>query len=166
MQRRTQAASQARRGTWPAVLLVLVLATPGLWAQSDDEGRAPDDTTVAILERGPVAERGLPFLPRNVISHYRGYYSLEGDAIKVYYTEQEIVRFSRWPAVDCGPLQLYQVEGEVYFGQFPDFYIFVEFEQSLRCDFVNQFISRLNYFRSVQDMNAGRPPFPAILEWR
>ncbi len=97
-------------------LLVLVLAGvmwigPGsvrLAAQEDDE---PGSQDVALLTDGPELARGLPFLPANVIQHYRGRYEYLHKEIDIFYTEKEMLRFSSWQPVDCEGYRLYRLAG-------------------------------------------------------
>ena len=104
---------------WAVVLAAVMLLLPSISAaqQNTQDGRQDDqqqraDTRsqdVAILTDGPEADRGIPFLSSNVIPHYRARYEYFDAAIKVYYTEKEIVRFSKWEEVRCGNYVLYRV---------------------------------------------------------
>ena len=91
------------------VLTLLCSMGPGaarLAAQQDEDPASQD---VALLVNGPALARGMPFLPANVIPHYRGRYEYKNSIIDVFYTENEIVRFSGWQALDCGDYRLYQL---------------------------------------------------------
>jgi hypothetical protein len=172
-------------------------------------GDSPQVQDIALLVRGPVEDRGLPFLRSNVIDHYFGSYSYLGKSILVYYTEREIVRYETWQPVDCGGgTRLYRLDetlmdryravleasGErafestgkkdgagkneaptaapadkaapraVFFYEDQDYYLFFAFEDELNCTFVRRFLTRFEYFRSVQDLPSKRPPFPAVVD--
>jgi hypothetical protein len=192
-------------------------------------GDSPQVQDIALLVRGPVEDRGLPFLRSNVIDHYFGSYSYLGKSILVYYTEREIVRYETWQLVDCGGgTRLYRLDetlmdryravleasGErafestgkkdgagkneapvneagkneagkneagkneaptaatadkaapraVFFYEDQDYYLFFAFEDELNCTFVRRFLTRFEYFRSVQDLPSKRPPFPAVVD--
>ncbi len=198
MSRAAAPGERARAAAIPAVLLAVLLAAASLIGparlaaqqieQPDDERGSQD---VAVLADGPSAARGLPFLPPNVIAHYRGRYEYLGSAIDVFYTEQEIVRFSEWPAVDCEGYRLYRLAGgagnaggaaisadgqgdaggpetvvarPVFFYQNDEYALFVQMPQRYLCTFFPRFMSKFIYFRSVQNMPANRPPFPAVVD--
>lgn len=168
-----------------ACLLVLTLAglmgmgpgggrfTAQLAAQQDD---APGSQDVALLTDGPELARGLPFFAANVIPHYRGGYEYRGNKIEVFYTENEIVRFSGWQAVDCGNYRLYRVssavlinappivERPVFLYQTDEYSLFIRTEQQYLCTFFPRFMRKFVYFRSVQEIAAKRPPFPALVD--
>ncbi|MFW5712343.1 MAG: hypothetical protein ACOCZA_10385 [Spirochaetota bacterium] len=174
-----------------AGLLVLVLAGvlgigPGparLAAQQGDDEAGSQD--VALLSDGPELGRGLPFLPANVIPHYRGRYEYQKSEIDVFYTEKEIVRFSSWQPVDCEGYRLYRLDGAgqsegqaagqpadvgpiverpVFFYETDQYALFIRAEQRYLCTFFPRFMSEFVYFRSVQNFAANRPPFPAVVD--
>ncbi len=166
---------------WAVVLAaVILLAIPAFTAAQQnspqDDQQQRDDTRsqdVAILTDGPEADRGIPFLSSNVIPHYRARYEYFDAAIKVYYTEKEIVRFSKWEEVRCGTYVLYRVTPSnsttearvpVYFYQRGEYALFVQISSEYLCTFLPRFMSKFIYFRSVQDLPTDRPPFPAIVD--
>jgi len=143
-----------------------------LQAQEIGEGNLQAQD-VALLLRGPEEGKGLPFLRTNVIDHFRGVYSYLEKDILVYYTEHRIVRFETWTPVSCGNFRLYRLDrgqieasapGAVFFFRDEDFSLFFAFEAELDCTFVQRFLVRFNYFRSVRDLPSRRPPFPAVVD--
>jgi len=140
-------------------------------AQSSADDQIPQD--IAVLVRGPVRNDRLPFFQPNAIENYAGYYTFREQDITVYYTDREIVRFEQWEPVSCGPLQLYRLEytdpeeaapPAVYFYQTDTYSLFFSFPGELNCDFIERFLLRFDYFRTVRELPAKRPPFPAVVE--
>lgn len=146
-------------------------------AQSGADDQIPQD--IAILVRGPVRNDRLPFFQPNAIENYAGYYTFRGEDIIVYHTDREIVRFEEWEPVSCGGVQLYRVgaagvpgttaaaDGDspaVYFYQNGTYALFFSFTGELNCDFVERFLLRFDYFRTVRELPSKRPPFPAVVE--
>ncbi len=178
-----------------AGLLVLIFMGgmvfgPGVGRLSAQEDEGPGSQDVALLNDGPELVRGLPFLPANVIPHYRGHYEYQKSDIEVFYTEREIVRFSDWQAANCGRYRLYrvsrvsrstpasqsagaddQIEGvrpivtrPVFLYQTDEYSLFIRVEQQYLCTFFSRFMSKFIYFRSVENIPSSRPPFPAVVD--
>ena len=158
-----------------------VLLPPAFLAAQEQQDQQEEELSsqdVALLTDGPSAARGLPFLPPNVIAHYKGHYEYLGNQITLYYTETEIVRFSEWEAVDCTGYRLYRLSGvagsaggtesvvarPVFFYQTDEYSLFVQVKQQYLCTFFPRFMSKFIYFRSVQNMPSNRPPFPAVVD--
>jgi hypothetical protein len=145
-----------------------------------------DDT--AILREGPVSVRGIPYLPPNVLSAFRGDYVIDpGDGGKgaplvrafdtpeppaavVVYTRRPLVLPEDWPAVRCRSLMLLQVRGEESYtlcyrdgNGYTLFFAFPETGQPPdACRFVESFVRRFQLL--VGFLGEKRePPFPAIL---
>lgn len=191
------------RATWPralrlsraAVLLAVLIfaAAPAVLLQpafleaqeqQDQQEEELSSQDVALLTAGPAAARGLPFLPPNVIAHFKGHYEYLGSQITLYYTESEIVRFSEWEAVDCTGYRLYRLSGgagsaesaesagaaesavarPVFFYQADEYALFIQVRPQYLCTFFPRFMSKFVYFRSVRDIPANRPPFPAVVD--
>lgn len=125
----------------------------------------------AILDIGPSKERGLLFLPINVIDHYTGEYIVGDSRFTVYYTEASIVLFDTWTKLNCTSRRLRVVESVdesvlMYVVDDEEWHVFVEAPQNneVICKFVDVFIRRLRYFKEAAE--TGVPPFPAILDLR
>ena len=164
------AGSALRKGGKPllAAVLFTVLFTAGARLPAQQEETEP----LGILVRGPVLGRGLPFLSANSIRHYQGRYETSGGDILVRYTEEEIVPLESWESVRCGSRELRvlrasseaettvpvaYVEGEGY-------HLFVRFTGgALDCSFLDVFMQRFRYFRSLPGQGSKTPPFPAIV---
>lgn len=149
-------------------LLLMFLVPTGTSAQ--DSAGEP----LGVLVRGPVSSRGIPFLPTNTIAHFRGLYETPEGEVLVYYTEEEIVPLSGWERDSCGDQPLYRFDFTAESGRSPviayfsgeGYHLFFRFRSGLlACDFVQTFLSRLRYFRSLPESRvaSGMPPFPAII---
>ncbi len=143
-----------------------------LAAQNQNEPQSQD---VALLVDGPKAARGIPFVPPNVIQHYKGTYEYFDSKIIVYYTEKEIVRFSSWELLSCGSYRVYRINNKktnapadpmlpIYYYQSEDYSLFLQVSSDYMCTFLQRFMSKFIYFRSVQDLPTDRPPFPAVVD--
>ena len=124
----------------------------------------------AILEVGPIRNRGLIFLPINVIDHYVGEYVFGETRITVYYTDASIVPFDDWTRYQCEGRELRVVESVddsllLYLVHDEEWHVFFEGPASHGrfCAFTDSFVQRLRYFKEVSDPG-GVPPFPAILD--
>ncbi len=173
------------------LLFFSIGAGSAVQAQSGADDQLPQD--IAILVRGPVRSDRLPFFQPNAIENYAGYYSFRGEDIIVYHTNREIVRFEEWEPAACGSLQLYRVDASgdpvipaasdsdsaavpaeqrlkqpeqaaVYFYQNGTYALFFSFPGELNCDFIERFLLRFDYFRTVRELPSKRPPFPAVVE--
>ncbi|MCF7948872.1 MAG: hypothetical protein K9M94_09840 [Spirochaetia bacterium] len=152
------------------VLLLPALSFPGSVAAQEDQPQSQD---VAILTDGPEKARGIAYLPSNVLPHYRARYEYLDSRIEVLYTEEEIVRFAQWEGVRCEGYQLYRVAGgsgsreaarPVFFYQAQEYSLFLQLPREYLCTFLQRFMRKFIYFRSVRDMPSERPPFPAIVD--
>jgi hypothetical protein len=170
------------------LLFFSIGAGSAVQAQSGADDQLPQD--IAILVRGPVRNDRLPFFQPNAIENYAGYYTFRGQDIIVYHTDREIVRFEEWEPVSCNGVQLYRVgasgvqgtpdaadssstavpaeqqpeQAAVYFYQNDTYVLFFSFTGELNCDFVERFLLRFDYFRTVRELPSKRPPFPAVVE--
>jgi len=143
-----------------AILLLLAGSTAG--AQSGQ----------AILLRGPLAARGIPFFPPNVLEAYRGEYQAGDWRIEVYFTREPLVLPAGWRKASCGQEALLRLEGE----EKPTFcyvepgdggyVLFLSFESDAFpwCAWTQAFLQRL---RSLLAFSRGlaETPFPAILDY-
>jgi hypothetical protein len=111
----------ARRAAFAALAVLLTLPAlaafgqagqPASGGQAVPAGQAPraGRTAQAILERGPVAVRGLPFLPPNVLEAYKAEYLAGPSRIEVYFTREPLVLPAAWRKVRCGQEALLRVE--------------------------------------------------------
>jgi len=152
------------------LLLLPALGFPGPAVAQEDQPQSQD---VAILTDGPEKARGIAYLPSNVLPHFRAGYEYLDSSIEVLYTEEEIVRFARWEGVSCEGYQLYRVdEGSgsreaarpVFFYQAEGYSLFLQVPREYLCSFLQRFMRKFVYFRSVREMPSTRPPFPAIVD--
>ena len=123
----------------------------------------------AVLDSGPVREKGLLFLPINVIDHYRGVYTIDESRITVFYTEYEMEPFQSWTDYPCSSRSLLLVEQNDRFSTLflvhrESWQLFVQFPAGFsgECEFIDAFVRRFLYFKQVNKTD-GVPPFPAIL---
>ncbi len=108
-------------------------------------------------------------LPANAIGHYEGVYA-DGEAtLTVRYTKEDIIIPADWVTGFCGPepvrftlenKKLYYLyaaeEGWFVFFEVPE-------EYGKTCPFIERFLMRLRYFKSVSK-SEDSVPFPAIVE--
>ncbi len=159
-------------------LLLLSAAAAGAQAgQPASRGQAPPAVPLAqaVLESGPVAVRGLPFLPPNVLQADRAEYLAGKSLIEVYFTREPLVLPPGWRRQSCGPESLLRVEGEdrptycfVETGEGGYAYaLFLAFdgEDFPWCSWTQAFLPRL---RSLLAFSQGpaEAPFPAVLEYK
>ncbi|MFP4492019.1 MAG: hypothetical protein ACLFNZ_11130 [Spirochaetaceae bacterium] len=165
-----------------------------------------EESTVSVLVSGPTSGRGIPFLPPNAIEYHRGVYELPEQNLLLHHTRREIVPPSSWEEKACGgtplltfytkwkdlpetvteiwpvsdknTLQASPLQPVTAFYSGEDYYLFFTFlGGTVSCDFVESFIEKFLYFRSVsrgEESRAGReesskgpvppPPFPAVLD--
>ncbi len=126
----------------------------------------------AILERGPVAVRGLPFLPPNLLEADRAEYLAGQSLIEVYFTREPLVLPAGWRKERCGQEPLLRVEGEerpVFCYVEPGeggYALFLAFESRdfPWCAWTQAFLQRL---RSLLGFSQGpaEAPFPAVLDY-
>lgn len=151
-----------RRFLLPGVVAWLVLCAATVTAQ--------DQPDRAVLDSGPTRDRGLLFLPLNVITHFRGEYTVGEHRIRVFYAEEPVAPFESWSEYPCPLRSLLSVESSeerliLYFVHDEPWTLFVQVDPAFddTCVFVDAFVRRFRYFREVGDDHAV-PPFPAILE--
>jgi len=158
--------STLQNGLKLVLIAALLNAAAALFAQQEEA------EPLGILIRGPVSSRGLPFLPANSIRHYRGRYETSGGEILVRYTEEEIVPRESWERSRCGSreLRVFRVASEteravpVAYIPGEGYHLFFRFTGgALDCSFIDVFIQRFRYFRSVPGGDSEAPPFPAIV---
>ncbi len=126
----------------------------------------------AILESGPVAVRGLPFFPPNLLAADRAEYLAGQSLIEVYFTREPLVLPAGWRKERCGQESLLRVEGEdrpafcyVEPGE-GGYALFLTFESDdfPWCAWTQAFLQRL---RSLLAFSQGpeEAPFPAVLDY-
>jgi hypothetical protein len=142
--------------------ILLLLAGPPAGAQSGQ----------AILQRGPLAARGIPFLPPNVLRAYRGEYLAAETRIVVYFTRESLVLPAGWRPASCGqdtllrvpdeefPTFCYADPGEAGYSLFLSFESF-EAEPFPWCAWTEAFLQRLRYLLAF----SSEVPFPAVIEY-
>jgi hypothetical protein len=149
-----------------AIMLMLSVLPAGAQA-----GKTPQ-AAQAILELGPVAVRGLPFFPPNVLEADRAEYLAGHSLIEVYITREPLVLPVDWRKASCGQEALLRVEGEdrpTYCFVEPGeggFALFLAFESDdfPWCAWTRAFLPRL---RSLLAFSRGPAdaPFPAVLDY-
>jgi hypothetical protein len=161
-------------GRIAALAVLLCLAAVPAGAQAGQSPRAPRDgpKSQAILERGPVAGRGIPFFPPNVLAVFRGEYLAGQSRIEVYFTREQLVLPAGWRKASCGQEALLRLDGE----EKPTFcyvepgdagyVLFLSFaaESFPWCAWTGAFLQRL---RSLLAFSQGSEEvaFPAILDY-
>ncbi len=158
-----------------AILLLLSVVPAGAQAGKTPQTAQPPRTarmSQAILERGPVAVRGLPFFPPNVLEADRAEYLAGHSLIEVYITREPLVLPVGWRKASCGQEALLRVEGEdrpTYCFVEPGeggYALFLAFESDdfPWCAWTQAFLPRL---RSLLAFGQGRAdaPFPAVLDY-
>ncbi len=123
----------------------------------------------AVLQIGPEPDRGLVFLPVNVLEYHRGQYLIGDETLLVMHTRGEIAVYNEWSTFGCDGIPLLRVlEAEdremLYYSGEEEWHLFVEIPAGFEvtCVFVSEFVRRFRYFLEVGDSD-GPPPFPAIL---
>jgi len=156
----------------PVLLIVLFSALPISSAAQQNSG---PENEVAVLRRGPIYRKGLPFFLPNAIPCFYGVYRFRGTEITVYYTETAIFRRRQWETFTCPASAGYilpdeNAEERVLF-IFPAedqgwtvFFLIREVRDDI-CLFIDTFFSRFQYFRGIT-RDRTIPPFPAVLELR
>lgn len=130
---------------------------------------AQNGTVLAVLERGPLLKKVIPFIGPNTLSYYYGEYRLEQEKKAEIYYITEMVPLSSWTPYSCGGLAFLEVpypgarvlyysreEGEGIFFLFPG-------GMDNPCRFINPFLERYTYFRSLARLG-GQVTFPAVFE--
>jgi len=154
-----------------ALSIQLCLAAVPAGAQAA-RAQQPGSTAQAILERGPLAARGIPFFPPNVLAAYRGEYLAGTSRIEVYFTREALVLPAGWRKALCGQEALLRLDGEESFsfchvepGE-AGYAVFLSFESESFpwCAWTEAFLRRLRYLQAFSQGPAD-VPFPAILEY-
>ena len=140
-------------------------------------GAAVGQAEEAILQRGPVAVRSLPFFPPNALRAYQGEYRVprqSGDwRVVVYFTRESLVLPAAWREVRCGQSPLRRVTSEEGFtlchaepGE-AGWFVFLTFESEdfHWCGWTESFLARFRYLLPFA-RGESEVPFPAVLEFR
>jgi len=126
----------------------------------------------AILERGPIAVRGIPFFPPNVLEADWGEYLTGQFRIEVYFTREPLALPGGWRKAPCGRETLLRLDGE----EKPTFCyvepgdggyaLFLSFESEAFawCAWTQAFLPRLRSLLNFSQ-DPAEVPFPAILEY-
>ena len=169
-----------RLAAWLAVVLALAAAqTAGAQATRARPADSPAllERETALLERGPLTVKGIPFLPSNVLPAYWAEYRVAGDPAEVWYTRQPLVLPAAWPKLRCGAFSLLLVPvdaglvvcfaGPLQEGE-PAVYLFFSYasgEPASWCGWVEAFLQRFRYLLAFA-ASGTEVPFPAVLEYR
>jgi len=123
----------------------------------------------ALLETGPVTRYGILVLPANAIIHKEGVYTDGTEELFVRYTEEEIIIPGNWVTSVCGstPVRFTLDNSRLHYAYSSEEGWFVLFDvpedYKKTCDFIERFLQRLRYFKSVAKESES-VPFPAIVE--
>ena len=158
-------------GAIAALAVLLCLAALPAGAQAAQAPRA-GPRGQAILERGPVAARGIPFFPPNLLAVYRGDYLAGESRIEVYFTREALVLPAGWRKALCGQQALLRLDGEerltfCYVEPGDGGYaLFLSFESVSFpwCAWTEAFLQRLRYLLAFSQ-GPEEVPFPAILDF-
>ncbi len=123
----------------------------------------------ALLESGPVTRYGILVLPANAIGHSEGVYTDGTVALTVRYTEEDIIIPADWVTGLCGsaPVRFTLDSARLHYvysseeGWFALFDVPEDYGKT--CAFIERFLQRLRYFKSVSKSGES-VPFPAIVE--
>lgn len=148
----------------PALILWLLVLAAAVTGAETKPARA-------ILERGPLPVKGIPFLPPNVLPALQGDYSLGGERVSVLFSSEALVLPREWESLRCGALRLAEVPADtgrtvcLAEGAEEPLFLFFSFESPGGdwCVFIEAFRARFLYLRGF--LGGGlEVPFPAILE--
>jgi hypothetical protein len=129
------------------------------------------DENVAILIKGPVAERGIRFLSANAVSYDFAEYEFREHLISIYLSRETDLPLPLAKKVDCGVYVLQQFSIDdgiiVFFSGNDGLTVFIEFPEEFDdvCLFSEQFLKRFQYFMQITDFPE-ITQFPAVLEFR
>jgi len=145
-----------------AALLALLLLLCG--APAGAQGRQ------AVLQRGPLPGRGIPFFPPNLLPVYRGEYLAGEFRIEVFFTREALGVPAGWRRASCGTeplLRLPEEEKPTYClleGGETGFGVFLSFDSEAFpwCAWTEAFLRRL---RNLLAFSREEIPFPAILDY-
>jgi hypothetical protein len=140
-----------------------------------------DDGPAAVLVSGPVARRGLPFLPPNIIEYQRAIYETDSGQVEVFYSEDAVFRPEGWSDTSCGGRELALVSAaaprvlyHTWDGGRHAFFRFSADAASQQipptataakpdeCQFITTFLERFAFFLRTTSP-AALAPFPAVL---
>ena len=168
-----------RLAAWLAALLALAAAqAAGAQARPEPaDSPAVPERGSALLERGPLAVKGIPFLPPNSLPAFWAEYRVAGDFAEVWYTRQPLVLPAAWPKLRCGAWSLLLVTvdaglavcyaGPLQEGE-PAVYLFFSLasgDPAAGCGWVEAFLQRFRYLLAFA-ASGTEIPFPAVLEYR
>ena len=154
-----------------ALAVLLCLAAVPAGAQAGQAPRAAPRGQ-SFLERGPVAARGIPFFPPNVLAFYKGEYLAGKSRIEVYFTREALVLPAGWRKAPCGQEALLRLDGEekpafcyVEPGD-AGYVLFLSFEAESFpwCAWTGAFLQRLRYLLAFSQ-GPEEVAFPAILDY-
>ena len=126
---------------------------------------------MAILIKGPVAERGIRFLSANAVSYEFAEYEFREHLISVYLSREIDLPLPLTKKVECGVYVLQRFSSEdgiiAYFSSDEGWTVFIEFPVEFDdfCLFFEQFLKRFQYFRQITDFPE-ITQFPAVLDFR
>jgi hypothetical protein len=136
---------------------------------SGEDAERAQPSAPAILADGPVLRFGILALPANATKYFEGTYTQGFHTIIVRYSEENIVIPAEWVTTRCGTLPLrFTVENNTVhyaYSQEETWAVLFELpdEYELSCAFIERFLQRLRYFKSVSESEEA-VPFPAIVE--
>ncbi len=135
-----------------------------------EAGSAASAITLAILERGPLPRRSIPWIGPNAIPCHFGEYRFGEERIALY-ALREFVPSSSWEIYRCGRnrdlLRVPSEEGLLIIARTDaeeSFFFLFPAGLSDPCSFIVQFVSRFTYFVGASRGDQGQISFPAILE--
>ena len=147
-------------------VLLLCAAAAAAAGQSGQPGQA-------ILQRGPLPARGIPFFPPNLLPAFRGEYLADEGRVVVYFTREQVVLPSGWRGVRCAQAPLVRVANEEVFtlcfvesGE-AGYVLFFSFQSESFpwCAWAEAFLQRFRYLLAFTQ-SSSEVPFPAIFEYR
>ena len=147
-------------------VLLLCAAAAAAAGQSGQPGQA-------ILQRGPLPARGIPFFPPNLLPAFRGEYLAEEGRVVVYFTREQVVLPSGWRGVRCAQTPLVRVVNEEDFtlcfveSAEAGYVLFFSFQSESFpwCAWTEAFLQRFRYLLAFTQ-SSSEVPFPAIFEYR
>lgn len=126
---------------------------------------------VAILIRGPVAEKGIRFLSANAVSYEFAEYEFRDHLISVYLSREIDLPLPLTRKVECSVYAIQRFSSEngiiAYFSSDDGWTVFIEFPAEFNdvCLFFEQFLKRFQYFMQITDF-PGITQFPAVLDFK
>lgn len=133
----------------------------------------PVPSGTALLDSGPRTRYGIIVLPANAISYEEGVYIDGPSTLVVRYIEDEVLIPADWVTSVCGagqgstPLRFTLEDSRLHYGyESPEGWVVlfdVPEDYGKSCAFIERFLQRLRYFKSVTQSSES-VPFPAIVE--